>query len=100
MEGSERVRGHCSRKCQQLSRGRARERAAASWESIAYIAFGDPKVTESFRDYLNGWIDRSILRLSRKGYCLSPSLLPTPAVSLGSLAAASSSHIDIRPGLL
>lgn len=57
--GRERGRGHCSRKC-RLAR-----------ESIAYIAFGDPEVTESFRDYLNGRIDRSILWLSRKGYCLA-----------------------------
>ena len=67
--------GHCSRKCRQLGS------LLPASESIAYIAFGDPEVTESFRDYLNGWIDRSILWLSRKGYCLAvcaPSFPPSP----------------------
>lgn len=48
-------------------------------ESIAYRFHRDPKVTESFRDYLNGRIDRSILWSSRKGYCSGLSTRSPPA---------------------
>lgn len=40
-----------------------------SYEVDSVSLSTDPKVTESFRDYLNGRIDRLILWPSRKGYC-------------------------------
>ena len=45
-----------------------RKRARRRIDSVS-LSQRDPKVTESFRDYLNGRIDRSILWPSRKGYC-------------------------------
>lgn len=40
-----------------------------SYEVDSVSLSTDPKVTESFWDYLNGRIDRLILWPSRKGYC-------------------------------
>lgn len=64
---------------------RSRNVAPPGYQLDSVSLSTDPKVTESFRDYLNGRIDRSILWVSRKGYCsaLRP---PVPRISNPSAA--------------